>query len=179
MSGAPLDENKTAKRFRFSLRTIFWWQLLLVPLYLAPIYAQFNPNRNVWFRLMAMLLAPVCYSALLTWWSSNDLARKRRPVLAAVCLGALYGALFGLLARSLLFVPQFIEPLAQLGDLRFAYVRANPWGLVQSTFSEMGRGLIIFLFPPVLYGVLGAATGGVLGLGQDLFRSRGKLNPEP
>ena len=146
MSGAERNPNKPVKRFRFTLLTLFWWQLLLVPLFLAPFYSRNDHNDNAWTRFAAVFLPPICYSALFVWWSSNDLARKQRPVLAAVCHGALYGTLFGLLAWNIQLLRDFPSAFIMLAT----------------------------------YGLMGAATGGLMGLRRDCCRPRvATLNPEP
>jgi len=182
MSSMPYSNTKEpAKRLRFSLLTLFWWQVLLVPVFLAPVYAQYDHKSDIWLRFAASILAPVFYSAFFVWWASNADDTRRLPVLAAVRRGAMFGAIFGLLAYGFIWLPLSIRALAQLGWLRYANVRAQPWTVVLWTLSGLGELLAVVCFVLLLFGLFGAATGGVMGLARDLWHPRiaKTLNPEP
>ncbi|MCI0360666.1 MAG: hypothetical protein L0211_19490 [Planctomycetaceae bacterium] len=178
----PTETSKPAKRFRFSLRTLFWWQLLLVPLCLGALYARLGPNGN--FALfVGMLLAAVCYTALFVWWSRDSLDRRQLPVLWAVFHGAIYGALFGFLFWVVAFIPTSIQPLVRLanGDPRYAMVRAQPWGTLEVALGSLGVFVLIVGIAALHFSLQGAATGGVIALARDLLRRphpARTLNPE-
>jgi len=185
MSSIPQNQvSRPAKRFRFSLQAMFWWQLLLVPLCMGALYARLGPNNGNFALFVGMLLAAVCYTALFVWWSRDSLDRRRLRVLGAVFHGALYGALFGFLFWGLVFIPSSIEPFVRLanGDPRYAMVRAQPWGTLLMALGGLGGFVLIVGIVAFHFSLLGAATGGVIGLARDLLwrpRVLRSLNPEP
>lgn len=183
MSSMPQSEKcQPTKRFRFSLRSLFWWQLFLVPFCLGALYARLGPSGD-FARFVGMLLAVVCYSALFVCWSTDSLDRRRLPVLGVVYRGALYGGLFGVLLCGPELMPRWIQPLSRLAldDRGNALVRAQPWVALLTVLDALG-GLILAMFVFALhFSVLGAATGGVIGLARDMLRRPrvGRtLNPE-
>jgi hypothetical protein len=171
MSGV-LRENakKPPKRWRFSLQTLFWWQLFLVPLFLSPLYGERPQIQHPYVGLVMFTLAPVCYSALFVLWARDTLDRQRLPVLAAVRRGAMFGALFGLLAWGGVLLLHSVEVIAGFGDL---LGRPNPLYYVPLAVLSLGERLLVlgYLFL-VHYVLLGAATGGAIGLARDVWPRR-------
>jgi hypothetical protein len=81
------------------LASLFWFQLLLSPIFLSPLYVRVDPNRSPWLALLGFLLAPLAYTAGFAWRACRRSGANR---------GLATGAVFGMLFGALGFLPHAI-----------------------------------------------------------------------
>jgi hypothetical protein len=169
-SDGQTDNVRRPGRIRFSLASILWLQLLLAPAFLAPVYAR-GPSGNPYVRLIAVLIAPACYAALLL-----VIAWRRRPpqsVLSGVRQGAAYGILFGLLS----YVPALLYQMSprlktDLPEMEDAFLRlGGTEGLfaLRMLLATMAPYVLLPLYLLLHYALIGAATGGICSIVRDFL----------
>src|SRR5688500_17150004 len=144
---------------RLNITKLFLVQLLVAPAFLGPLYYDMPSRNRPYLTLFAMLVAPVFYVAVFAYRAAaRGLAhppRARRSVVyAAIPSGVLFGGLFGLLL---------------VGSLAVLWCRdIFSHGLVAPvTIEAWARGPLLGSFIIVHYLLIGAATGGLVGLAVD------------
>jgi len=164
-------------RWRFSLRALFWFQLLLLPAFLSPFYSNIH-ELHPYVSLIAVLVAPVCYVGLLVLLAHpRACATHRRPVLTSVRSGALFGIVFCAFAIGPLAARFFFERLTLLHGQYAGFANLETM-LLQFAGSLALEIVAVAAFLLFNFAVLGAAVGGIIGLGRDLLSSR-HANPQP
>jgi len=150
---------------RLTLPRFFLLQLLVSPAFLGPLYYEMPGRNRPLVMLFAMLLAPACYVAVFAYRATvHSLAQqapvRRSLVFAAIRTGMLYGLLFGLLI---------------VGSLSFLWCRDTWSAGLTLTSAPLAwlDGAICGAFILLHYFLIGAATGGLVGLAVDVaVRSR-------
>jgi hypothetical protein len=147
-------------RFRLSSANFFLLQLLIAPAFLGPLYYDPPGRGRPLVQLLTLLVAPVSYVAVFAFRAARSVARERRAsrsiVFSALRSGVAFGAIFGLLVIASLAAvwcrDQWSANLATANA---------PWILLE--------GAIVGAFLLLHYLVIGAATGGLVGMAVDVF----------
>jgi hypothetical protein len=177
MSVTSTRDLSAASARRLSLWSMFELQLVVSPLFLAPLYLPGHVSAHPYVHAISFLLAPIVYVAALELLFTRSHVEKW-PVLAAARRGGAWGVVFGLLSM----VPaQLWEQLVRsahwriefmlLGNLFNPSVRAQVWarpGDFLAYLAALILGLpVLILFVLLHYALIGAAVGGVAGLVKD------------
>ena len=162
----PIDTHAKPRRLRFSMFSLLWLQLLIAPAFLSPVYYRINDPNHPYVLLLAFLIAPICYVTVFSTIRALRVRKKqsddkRSVVFAAVRRGAFFGVLFSAMA---------LGPLAIL-----AFFDSRDW--LFFTWAEILREwLLVACFAAIHYVIIGAATGGVVGLLVDARRKKNRTN---
>jgi len=171
-SDGQTDRFRRPQRWRFGLASILRLQLLLAPAFLAPVYAR-GPSGNPYVGLIAFLIAPACYVALL---QAVLLRRQaRQTVLSSVRQGAIYGVLFGSLslvpASLYRALPALQRDLPMIEELILRLGGSEGFLALQPLLITIAPYVLLPLYLLLHYALIGAATGGVSAIVRDLRRS--------
>lgn len=136
-------------------------QLLVAPAFLAPIYYHVPDRSHPYAALLAYLIAPVTYVGLfasrnLLHAAARGPAWRRSTVFRAILSGTFYGTIFGALV------------VTSLGVVLIFDQRSTPpkYPLLFLALHAVVLGGFILLH----YCLIGAATGGLVGLVVDLLQ---------
>jgi len=160
---------------RFGLWSLFRLQLLLCPVFLAPLYLH-SRQHDVFLDAVAALLAPICYvAALVLLFPATD--RRAVPAFAQIRRGAALGVLFGSLSMipaqllmSMGHIRVWLLEVALLPHLANPATRAALWSDPERLLGYLN---VLFSFPffflliLVQYALIGAAVSGVIALATD------------
>ena len=146
--------------FRLTLTNFFLLQLLVAPAFLGPLYYDMPSRDRPYLTLFTVLVAPIVYVAVFVYrGAARCLAHpprtKRSVVYAAIPSGVLFGGVFGLLL---------------VGSLAVLWCRdIFSAGLAAPiTIEAWARGPLLGSFIIVHYLLIGAATGGLVGIALDV-----------
>jgi hypothetical protein len=148
--------------FRLSLSGFFLLQLLIAPAFLAPLYYGMHGRSHPYVMMLAALIAPTGYVAVFSYRAaaravSQQLeGRGASVVFAALRSGIVFGVLFGTLVLGSLAV-LWIRDLLR-SDLSWQQ-------FLGECMNAAIAGSIIFAH----YSLIGAATGGAVGLAVDVI----------
>jgi hypothetical protein len=164
MTPAASDEKH---RVRFSLPACFWFQLLIIPAFLSPVYYHINDRNQPYVVLLAFLIAPTCYASAFACRAAlravkRHTVAKRSVVFSALRSGALYGLLFGILA------------LGPIGGFAAhdIWTRQPPGAPTAAAVRECLDACLAAGFVLLNYLVIGSAAGAIVGLIVDHLRPR-------
>jgi len=170
-SGEPSnDAASKCPRLQFGLLSLLRFQLLIVPALLSPVYHRIYDRNHPYVVLLAFLVAPICYISVFSSIRAMRIRKqrfdiKRSVVFAAIRCGACFGALFSVMAIGPLVVLTFVDIFGSMSGL---------------TQMEILLGFAVMFLVAVeavfIYAILGAATGGAIGLFVDARRNQTPQN---
>ena len=155
-----LTDQAPPKRRRFSVRRLLFWQFVLAPVFLLPVTFRqtYSSGGHLLSQLASQLIFPVIYVAVLVWMRYRGMPRGSFTRKSVVTAGIRSGVGYALLVAILSWGWVLFHPLRRLVDLYLA-------GLLLMSFRDL---FLPTLFLPVelgiYYSVIGAATGGVVGV---------------
>jgi hypothetical protein len=169
-------------RWRFGIRDLIWIQLLFAPAFLAPIYSRHGAGQ-AYLTLFAFLLAPGCFVAAVTMVGPGRNVPRPSTVMAKVCRGAFYGALFGALSLLPVIMYDMFADLRMelhlLGNLYaasvWARVWADPFGFLIHLATTFAPFVLMPLFILLHYALIGATTAGVAGIAKGWLSNNNRL----
>lgn len=158
------------------MRDVIWLQVLVAPAFLAPAYVR-PQLMHPYLQLLALLLAPACYVAILILAAPRRDSDRPFKVIASIRGGVFYGALFGLLSRVPLTVYEMSGnlrlELQMLGNLYYASVRArvgeDPFGFLVHLVSTFAPFVLVPIFILLHFVLIGGATAGIIAIMKDSF----------
>jgi hypothetical protein len=152
---------------RLNIVNLFFLQLFVAPAFLGPLYYEMPWRNRPLVMFVTLLLAPTSYVAVFTYRATvrsltKPSTNNRSIVFTSVRWGVAFGLLFGSLLVASLAVPWFSELLPAI----FAGEALAP-GDVRALRRAAWEGLIAPPFILVHYLLIGAATGGLVGMAVD------------
>jgi hypothetical protein len=143
---------------QLTLARLFLAQLFISPAFVAPLYYESPERRHPYVVLLACLIAPVAYVGLFVSRSAFALHRAGRrssTVFASIRSGICFGAVFGALVLSTLAMLVLVNRFYSPPKYSFLVFLLN--AVVLGAFIELH------------YVLIGAATGGLVGLAAELI----------
>jgi len=149
---------------RFSLSSLFKLQLLVLPLFLAPLYLPSHQTTHPYAYAIGLLVAPVVYVAALELLFARA-AEGKWPVFTAVRRGGAFGTIFGLLAMAPGQIWTSLGPIVRWHNQFIALWSLWKPGEIAAHYAAMFLGLPAWiLFVLLHYALIGAAVGGIVAL---------------
>ena len=160
MNGEPENpvEDLRPLVVRFSLGQLLFWPFFLAPLFLMPVAMRGSSGVHPLVQLASAVVAPVAYVSVLVWlrWRRDVAAAGARRSFVFVCIGR--GVAYALLMALMTYGWLLYQPLRRLVELAWE-------GWLSAAWREL---VWVPLWPAALVGVfytmMGAATGGIVGL---------------
>lgn len=154
------NDGTPRKRWRFGLKQLFFWPFFLSPLFLMPVTMRqsHGTGANPLMQLASQVIVPMIYVAVLVWMryrdNQADIPAGKSVVFAAIRRGIGYSLLMAVMSWGWLLY----RPVRRLTELAWE-------GLVLLAFRDLVLpALLAPAFIGLYYLVIGAATGGVVGL---------------
>jgi hypothetical protein len=175
---APNLAIEQTPRWRFRLADCFLLQLLVAPVFLAPVYHRLYANRDPQFSVFVavFLLIPASYAAVFSYRAASRAARRGRSVVfAAMRRGVLCALLCATFALGPLAVVRMVSSISKFRASLPPIAQNSP--LPPSFYFGEGVELVeIAGFALLHYVVFGGVAGGLVGLWVDR-RSRSFAAP--